>query len=94
MGVSKMAVIIVRCPKTRKDILPGIEIAAADFRSIPSAPSRVKCPVCGEEHAWLPYAGRVAEAFASRFAKAPSISSPDETSGPLQPEAGRGNAES
>ena len=89
-----MAVIVVRCPKTRKDILPGIEIAVANIGSIPPVPSRVKCPECGEEHSWLPYAAGVAEAFAARAAKARSIPSPDETSGPLQSKAGRGNAES
>ncbi|HLL27253.1 MAG TPA: hypothetical protein VKT73_06340 [Xanthobacteraceae bacterium] len=69
-----MAVIILRCHKTHTDILPGIEISEADFQSIPPAARPVKCPVCGEEHSWLPYAARVAEALA-RAGKGPSVGS-------------------
>jgi hypothetical protein len=68
-----MSIIIVRCPKTGKEVLPGIEIAEADFRSIPAAADRVRCPVCGEQHTWLPYAARMAEALAASMHKAPSI---------------------
>jgi len=68
-----MAVIIVRCPKTREDILPGIEITEADFRAVPLTVSGVRCPRCGEQHSWLPYAARMAEALTASIDKAPSV---------------------
>jgi hypothetical protein len=67
-----MAIIVVRCPKTRVAILPGIDVGEADFGSTPCVPTGVKCPVCGEEHFWLPYAARAAEALA-RLTKAPAL---------------------
>ena len=67
-----MAIIVVRCPKTREAILPGIDIGAAEFGSIPSA-NRAKCPICGEKHAWLPYAARMVEALTASIRKAPPM---------------------
>lgn len=58
-----MAAIILRCPKTRVEILPAIEIAKADFRTMQSAGTPAKCPVCGEEHVWLPYAAGIVTAL-------------------------------
>jgi hypothetical protein len=76
-----MSIIVVRCPKTGKEILPGIEIAEADFRSIPAAADRVRCPVCGEQHTWLPYAARMAEALAASMHKAPFDPAADTAAG-------------
>jgi len=58
-----MAVIVLRCPKTGRNIEPAIDIGAVDFRAIPAAGGGVSCPVCGEQHAWLPYAARLGEAM-------------------------------
>jgi len=88
-----MAVIVVRCPKTRRDILPGVEIAKADFRPVPSVVRSVKCPVCDEEHLWLPYAARMAEALAIHSDSAPSIDpSPDRPARSEKPARGRGTS--
>jgi hypothetical protein len=77
-----MAIIVVRCPKSRVAILPGINVGEADFGSTPCVSIGVKCPVCGEEHFWLPYATRAAEALAL-LAKAPALPpSPEKTSLP------------
>jgi hypothetical protein len=58
-----MAQIVLRCPKTGRNIEPAIEIAAVDFRAIPAAGEGVFCPICGEQHGWLPYAARLGEAM-------------------------------
>lgn len=89
-----MAVIVVRCPKTRKEVLPGIEIAEADFRSIQPAPSPVKCPICGEEHSWLPFAAGAAAALSARNGKARSVDQQsDETSSLSRPKTGGSDAD-
>lgn len=60
-----MTLIVLRCPKTHKDILPGIHVT--DFRSAPTVAQPIKCPICGDEHSWLPYAADAAEAIAKAF---------------------------
>lgn len=58
-----MAVIILRCPKTGKNIEPPVEIGTLDFQAIPAGGQGVSCPICGERHGWLPYAARLADAM-------------------------------
>jgi hypothetical protein len=54
-----VGIIVVRCPKTNQEISTGIEIEPEDFLLLPPVAGRVQCPLCGEEHSWLPSTARV-----------------------------------
>jgi hypothetical protein len=58
-GESKVGIIVVRCPKTDQEISTGIEIEPEDFPVLPPVAGRVQCPLCGDEHSWLPSQARV-----------------------------------
>jgi hypothetical protein len=58
-GKLAVGIIVVRCPKTDQEISTGIEIESEDFLLLPPVAGRVQCPLCGEEHSWLPSAARV-----------------------------------
>jgi hypothetical protein len=55
----KVGIIVVRCPKTDQEISTEIEIEPEDFLLLPPVAGRVQCPLCGEEHSWLPSTARV-----------------------------------
>jgi hypothetical protein len=58
-GELAVGIIVVRCPKTDQEISTGIEIEPGDFLLLPPVAGRVQCPLCGEEHLWLPSQARV-----------------------------------
>jgi hypothetical protein len=58
-GELAVGIIVVRCPKTDQEISTGIEIEPDDFLLLPPVAGRVQCPLCGEEHSWLPSTARV-----------------------------------
>jgi hypothetical protein len=58
-GGIAVGIIVVRCPKTNQEISTGIEIEPEDFLLLPPVAGRVQCPLCGEEHSWLPSTARV-----------------------------------
>jgi hypothetical protein len=58
-GELAVGIIVVRCPKTDQEISTGIEIEPEDFLLLPPVAGRVQCPLCGEEHSWLPSTARV-----------------------------------
>jgi hypothetical protein len=58
-GKSKVGIIVIRCPKTDQEISTGIEIEPEDFLLLPQVAGRVQCPLCREEHSWLPSTARV-----------------------------------
>jgi hypothetical protein len=47
-----MALVVIRCPNTGRDISTGIEIDPASFARLPDILSHSKCPLCGLYHVW------------------------------------------
>ncbi len=46
-----MAMVMISCPNTGRDVPTGIETDPSSFESF-GAIARIRCPVCGREHAW------------------------------------------
>jgi endogenous inhibitor of DNA gyrase (YacG/DUF329 family) len=49
---SAMAELQIKCPKTGKFVSTGVEMDAAEFGGTPGYEARIRCPHCGETHAW------------------------------------------
>jgi endogenous inhibitor of DNA gyrase (YacG/DUF329 family) len=47
-----MAMIMIKCPKTGKDVATGIKMEKTDFDSSEMSGNSVKCPHCGDMHVW------------------------------------------
>ena len=47
-----MSVIMIRCPKTGREISTGIECEGDDFKKLPFVIAQTACPSCGCEHSW------------------------------------------
>jgi len=47
-----MSSVLIRCPKTGEPVSTGIETEPAVFRKLPRVSSRMRCPLCGEDHVW------------------------------------------
>jgi hypothetical protein len=54
-----VGIIVVRCPKTDLEVSTGIEIEREDFLLLLPVVGQFQCPLCGEEHSWLPSQARV-----------------------------------
>jgi hypothetical protein len=58
-GMTRIGIVMVRCPATGRDLSTGVEMDAATFERLPEIRSRMKCPACGIDHtlstheAWL-----------------------------------------
>lgn len=46
-----MAMVMISCPNTGRDVPTGIETDPSSFESFRSA-APIRCPVCGRDHAW------------------------------------------
>ena len=46
-----MAMVMISCPNTGRDVATGIETDPSSFESFGAA-APIRCPVCGREHAW------------------------------------------
>jgi hypothetical protein len=49
-GTLLMTSLIVRCPKTGRELSTGIETDGVD--RLPKVGTRMRCPLCGGEHFW------------------------------------------
>src|SRR5262244_1368903 len=49
-GTLLMTSLIVRCPKTGRELSTGIETDGID--RLPKVGTRMRCPLCGGEHFW------------------------------------------
>jgi hypothetical protein len=78
-GELAVGIIVVRCPKTDQEISTGIEIEPEDFLLLPPVAGRVQCPLCGEEHSWLPSTARVKDLRVIGEAKPSDPSTADAT---------------
>ena len=47
-----MAMVVIRCPATGRQVFTGIETSAASVNLIPPINSRLTCPSCGATHVW------------------------------------------
>jgi hypothetical protein len=50
--VKRLGVVMVRCPKTGRELSTGIEMDAATLEQLPDIRSMIECPVCRVEHVW------------------------------------------
>jgi hypothetical protein len=51
-GDITMALVMIKCPNTRRDIFVGIEIEEDAFHKLPEVRAETKCPACGAMHPW------------------------------------------
>lgn len=48
-----MSTVMIRCPSTGTAVSTEIETELGDFRRLPHIMAKMRCPACGQEHAWL-----------------------------------------
>jgi hypothetical protein len=47
-----MGVVVMRCPRTGRDVPTGTEIERDEFAALKPVLHRMRCPACGSEHVW------------------------------------------
>lgn len=47
-----MGTLMIRCPRTDRAVSTQIDTEISVFERLPEVLSRLRCPACGEEHAW------------------------------------------
>jgi len=47
-----MAMLMIKCPRTGKDVSTGILTDSDSYQKIPDTLVYTRCPHCGLEHAW------------------------------------------
>lgn len=47
-----MPMVMIKCPKTGKDVPTGIAMDRTSFESSDMSDNKLRCPHCGETHAW------------------------------------------
>ena len=47
-----LSVLMVRCPKSGRELSTGIEMDTATFEQLPDIRSQIMCPICKLEHVW------------------------------------------
>lgn len=50
--MNRIGVVLVRCPKTGRELSTGVEMDAATFAKLPDIRSQITCPICGLSHDW------------------------------------------
>ena len=50
--VKHLGIVMVRCPKTGRELSTGIEMDAATLAQLPDIRSKIECPLCRVEHIW------------------------------------------
>jgi hypothetical protein len=48
-----MGTVMVKCPKTGREIPTGLEVEAESFYSSPVFFARTYCPICRKDHEWF-----------------------------------------
>ena len=48
-----MGIVMIRCPKTGREISTGMEVDATSFSATPVFFARSYCPMCRTEHEWF-----------------------------------------
>jgi hypothetical protein len=47
-----MSTVVIRCPRTGRDVSTGIDMDQKSFDQLPEILVRSRCPDCGMQHAW------------------------------------------
>jgi hypothetical protein len=47
-----MGVVVMRCPRTGREVATGVEIERDEFQGLKPVIHRMRCPACGSEHVW------------------------------------------
>lgn len=50
--MSRVSVLMFKCPNTGRELSTGIEMDAATFEQLPDIHSHLKCPICSLDHIW------------------------------------------
>jgi hypothetical protein len=58
-----MGIVMIRCPKTGREISTGMEVDATIFSAMPVFFARSYCPMCRAEHEWFAKEAWVCEAL-------------------------------
>ena len=61
-----MGAVMVRCPRTGRDIATGMVSDRESFRAMPVFFARVYCPACRTEHEWFAQEAWVRESESER----------------------------
>jgi hypothetical protein len=48
-----MGIVMIRCPRTGREISTGIKMSRTDFKRSPVFFARTYCPICSCEHEWF-----------------------------------------
>ena len=48
----QVGVVMVKCPKTARELSTGIEMVAATFEQLPEIRAQILCPICKVDHVW------------------------------------------
>ena len=46
------AMVVIRCPETDAEVPVGIQMDLHTFEFLPTDNADLKCPACGNRHAW------------------------------------------
>ena len=47
-----MSAVMIRCPVTGRPVSTAIETEPSVFRKLPEVAAHMRCPACGQDHAW------------------------------------------
>jgi len=47
-----MGVVVMRCPRTGREVGTGVEMEREAFEKLKPVIQRMRCPACGSEHVW------------------------------------------
>jgi hypothetical protein len=50
--MSGVRTVMVRCPKTGRELSTGVEMDDDTFAGLPDIRSQINCPACGLSHDW------------------------------------------
>ena len=56
-----MGILMIRCPRTGKDVPSGIETDSLSFERTPAFTGHFRCPLCRVDHEWSKIDGWVRE---------------------------------
>ena len=51
-GMTRISMVMVRCPVTGRELSTGVEMDAATFERLPEIRAQIRCPACGRDHPW------------------------------------------
>ena len=61
-----MGVLLIRCPKTGRQISTGIHVDEETLARVPQEYTQTHCPHCHSNHFWLPREATLVDAIPSK----------------------------